>query len=40
MQLPVQLFEVGLWGAVVGVALAAAYLLAALAYEWVRKELW
>ena len=40
MQMPVVLFEIGLWGAVVGVATAATYLLAVLVYEWTRKELW
>jgi hypothetical protein len=40
MQVPVVLYEIGLWGAVIGVAIAAAYLLTVLAYEWVRMELW
>ncbi len=40
MQVPVVLFEIGLWGAVLGVAIAAAYLLTVLVYEWVRKKLW
>lgn len=40
MQAPVVLFEIGLWTAVLGVGLAAAYLLSVLAYEWIRKELW
>ena len=40
MRIPLALFEVLLWAALAGVALAAAYLLSALVYEWKRKELW
>ncbi len=40
MQVPVALFEIGLWSSVLGVGLAAAYLLCVLGYEWIRKELW
>lgn len=40
MQVPVALFEIGLWAAVVGVGVAAAYLLAVLLHEWTRGELW
>lgn len=40
MRVPVVLFEIGLWGAVLGVAIAATYLLAVLVYEWMQKKLW
>lgn len=40
MLVPVWLFELGLWAAVVGVAVGAGYLLSVLGYEWLRKELW
>jgi hypothetical protein len=40
MQVPVGLFELGLWAAVVGVGLGAAYLLVVLVVEWRRRELW
>ena len=40
MQIPVVLFEITLWTAVLGVGLAAVYLLSVLVLEWRRKELW
>ena len=40
MQIPLWLFEIGLWLAVIGVGLGATYLMIVLGLEWIRKELW